>query len=137
MNEGRLHPSVPGDSARGAVEVGPQAPVVMGAIGDDEAPLGERLRDAEVVRGGAPGRDAPERGERGAVHAHVAIGEDVVEHVLVLANVGDSPVWVDALTLSGWMPVAEDLLTGASVPLIDGIEVPAHGFWWLRVTERG
>ena len=58
-------------------------------------------------------------------------------HVLVLANVGDSPVWVDALTLSGWMPVAEDLLTGASVPLIDGIEVPAHGFWWLRVTERG
>jgi amylosucrase len=57
-------------------------------------------------------------------------------HVLVLANVGDAPASVAALTLSGWMPVAEDLIAGDSVSFIDGLEVPAHAIRWLRVTER-
>ena len=57
-------------------------------------------------------------------------------HVLVLANVGDAPASVAALTLSGWMPVAEDLIAGESVSFVDGLEVPAHGIRWLRVTER-
>lgn len=57
-------------------------------------------------------------------------------HVLVLANVGDAAVWVDALTLSGWMPDAVDLLSGETGSLEAGLLVPAHGFWWLRVQER-
>ena len=57
-------------------------------------------------------------------------------HVLVLANVGDGAVEIDPLTLSGWMPGARDLVTGASVPLDEGLRIPAHGFSWLRVRER-
>lgn len=77
-----------------------------------------------------------------AFHAHV---DSVVgftrpgtdgTHVLVLANVGDDPVWIDALTLSGWMPDAVDLLSGETGSLEAGLKIPAHGFWWLRVRER-
>ncbi|MEJ1092474.1 alpha-amylase family protein [Microbacterium istanbulense] len=77
-----------------------------------------------------------------AFHAHV---DSVVgftrpgtggTHVLVLANVGDDPVWIDALTLSGWMPDAVDLMSGETGSLEAGLKIPAHGFWWLRVRER-
>ncbi len=56
--------------------------------------------------------------------------------VLVLANVGDHPATIDALTLSGWAPTAADLVTGDSVSLSDGLDLPAHGFRWLRVSDR-
>ncbi|MDN4479216.1 amylosucrase [Demequina sp. SYSU T00039] len=53
--------------------------------------------------------------------------------VLVLANVGDDPVTVEALTLSGLESGAVDLVTGAAVEIGAGIVLPAHGFVWLRV----
>ncbi len=56
--------------------------------------------------------------------------------VLVLANVGDHPVRIDALTLSGFEPLARDLLDARDIPLDDGIVVPAHGVLWLRVVRR-
>lgn len=56
--------------------------------------------------------------------------------VLVLANVGDSPVVVDATTLSGFEADAADLVAGRPVRLDDGLTLPAHGFAWLRVTPR-
>ncbi|MBU4465576.1 MAG: alpha-amylase family protein [Actinobacteria bacterium] len=58
-------------------------------------------------------------------------------HVLVLANVGDHSVHIDALTLSGFSPDARDVVTGAAVDLTDGVELAAHGFVWLRVLAHG
>ncbi|MFJ6678074.1 amylosucrase [Microbacterium sp. NPDC091382] len=57
-------------------------------------------------------------------------GEGVV---LVLANVGDDAVTIDAGTLSGFRADAADVVTGESVDLSRGLELPAHGFRWLRV----
>ncbi|MFG6490876.1 alpha-amylase family protein [Microbacterium sp. P03] len=54
--------------------------------------------------------------------------------VLVLANVGDEPVHIDALTLSGFAGEAHDILTGSAIDLGAGVQLPAHGFAWLRVT---
>ncbi|PZP17719.1 MAG: amylosucrase [Brachybacterium faecium] len=56
--------------------------------------------------------------------------------VLVLANVGDDPVHVDAVTLSGFEASAEDLIGGGACDLREGLELPAHGIQWLRVRER-
>ncbi|MEW2012443.1 MULTISPECIES: amylosucrase [Microbacterium] len=53
--------------------------------------------------------------------------------VLVLANVGDDAVVVDAETLSGFRTDATDVVTGEGVDLSGGLELPAHGFRWLRV----
>lgn len=53
--------------------------------------------------------------------------------VLVLANVGDDAVVVDAETLSGFRGDATDVVTGEDVDLSSGLELPAHGFRWLRV----
>ncbi len=58
------------------------------------------------------------------------IGEGVV---LVLANVGDDAVVVEAETLSGFRADATDVVTGAAVDLSGGLELSAHGFRWLRV----
>ena len=56
--------------------------------------------------------------------------------VLVLANVGEETVFVDALTLSGFDGRAQDLLEDREVSLEAGIRVPAHGIRWLRVSAR-
>lgn len=54
--------------------------------------------------------------------------------VLVLANVGDREVRIDPLTLSGFERNAFDLIHDAELDLDEGIDLPAHGFVWLRVT---
>ena len=56
------------------------------------------------------------------------------ERILVLGNVGDEPVLIDALTLSGFAGEASDLLTGSPRDLRDGLSLAGHGFTWLRVT---
>ncbi|SDQ07938.1 alpha-amylase family protein [Microbacterium sp. cf332] len=56
--------------------------------------------------------------------------------VLVLANVGDDPVGVSAQTLAGLGDVAVDLLEDRERRLEGGLELPAHGFVWLRVRPR-
>lgn len=60
-------------------------------------------------------------------------GPDDATRVLVLANVGDAEVAIDALTLSGFERAARDLVHDAEIDLDDGIALPAHGFVWLRV----
>lgn len=60
-------------------------------------------------------------------------GETVV---LVLANVGEAEVRIDALTFSGFEPEAHDLVRGAEHDLGEGIVLPPLGFVWLRVTPR-
>ncbi len=54
--------------------------------------------------------------------------------VLVLANVGDREVRIDPLTLSGFERSAFDLIHDVELDLDEGIDLPAHGFVWLRVT---
>ena len=54
--------------------------------------------------------------------------------ILVLANVGDHPAHIDALTLSGFQPDATDLVAGSPLDLTAGVDLPAHGFAWLRAT---
>lgn len=56
--------------------------------------------------------------------------------VLVAANVADSAVEIDALTLSGLAPEALDLVTGAPVWLGAGVTLRAHAVRWLRVRTR-
>jgi amylosucrase len=56
--------------------------------------------------------------------------------VLVAANVADSAVEVDAVTLSGLAPEALDLVTGAPVWLGAGVTLGAHDVRWLRVRTR-
>ncbi|MCK6079643.1 amylosucrase [Microbacterium sp. EYE_5] len=53
--------------------------------------------------------------------------------VVVLANVGDHAVTIDRVTLSGFESAATDVVDGSSVDLSGGLELPAHGFRWLRV----
>ena len=54
--------------------------------------------------------------------------------VLVLANVGDHPVHVPAVTLSGLEAAAHELLTDTAADLRAGLTLPAHAVVWLRVT---
>ncbi|MFJ4038327.1 alpha-amylase family protein [Microbacterium sp. NPDC090007] len=56
--------------------------------------------------------------------------------VLVVANVADTAVEIDALTLSGLAPEALDLVTSHPVWLGAGLTVAAHGVRWLRVRLR-
>jgi amylosucrase len=56
--------------------------------------------------------------------------------VLVAANVADSAVEIDALTLSGLVPEALDLVTGAPVWLGAGVTLGAHEVRWLRLRTR-
>ncbi len=60
--------------------------------------------------------------------------EDESERILVLANLGDHDARVDGITLSGFERDARDILTGDELDLADGVDLPAHGFAWLRVT---
>lgn len=55
------------------------------------------------------------------------------ERVLVLANVGDDPAYIDPLTLSGFERHAVDLISGAAIDLDEGLMLGAHRFTWLRV----
>nr|WP_249405472.1 alpha-amylase family protein [Microbacterium sp. CFBP 8794] len=56
--------------------------------------------------------------------------------VLVMANVADSPVTIDALTLSGLRPEALDLVSGAPTWLGADLPLAAHEVRWLRVRSR-
>ncbi|WP_282837223.1 alpha-amylase family protein [Microbacterium flavum] len=53
--------------------------------------------------------------------------------LLVLANVGDAEVRLDPLTLSGFERSAFDLVHDAERDLDEGLDLPPHGFMWLRV----
>ena len=54
--------------------------------------------------------------------------------VLVLANVGDAEVHIDPLTLSGFARDAFDLVHDSRIDLDEGLDLPPHGFVWLRVS---
>ncbi len=54
--------------------------------------------------------------------------------VLVLANVGDASVEIDASTLSGFAPTAVEIIDGIEVDLGRGYPLAAHAIAWLRVT---
>lgn len=56
--------------------------------------------------------------------------------VLVMANVADSPVTIDALTLSGLRPEALDLVSGAPTWLGADLPLAAHEVRWLRLRSR-
>ncbi|PWD50620.1 amylosucrase [Serinibacter arcticus] len=56
--------------------------------------------------------------------------------VLVLANVGDEAVQVDAVTLSGFDALARDLVAARTMDLRDGVTLPPHGVVWLHATPR-
>lgn len=56
--------------------------------------------------------------------------------VFVVANVADTAVEIDALTLSGLAPEALDIVTSHPVWLGAGLTVAAHGVRWLRVRLR-
>ncbi|GAA1057628.1 amylosucrase [Agromyces luteolus] len=53
--------------------------------------------------------------------------------VLCLANVGDAPAAIDALTLSGFAPEAHELITDRRVSLERGIVLEPCHVAWLRV----
>ena len=53
--------------------------------------------------------------------------------VLCLANVGDAPATVDALTLSGFAPEAHELITDRRITLDRGIVLDPCHVAWLRV----
>jgi amylosucrase len=53
--------------------------------------------------------------------------------VLCLANVGDSPATIDALTLSGFAPEAHELITDRRTTLDRGIVLEPCHVAWLRV----
>lgn len=56
--------------------------------------------------------------------------------VFIVANVADTAVEIDALTLSGLAPEALDIVTSHPVWLGAGLTVAAHGVRWLRVRLR-
>lgn len=66
----------------------------------------------------------------------VAFQRPGAHRILVLANVGDRPAFVEPLTLSGLHPIADDLALGDRHDLASGLTLPAHGFVWLRVAIR-
>ncbi len=55
------------------------------------------------------------------------------DRILVLANVGDEPAWIEPVTLSGFERDAVDIVQAGEYDLDDGISIPSHGFLWLRV----
>ena len=56
--------------------------------------------------------------------------------VLVLANVGDSPVDIPSATFSGLDESAYDVVRDRALTLGGGLVLPAHAFVWLRVRRR-
>jgi len=66
-------------------------------------------------------------------HRNASEGEPGTR-VLVLANVADTEVRIDPLTLSGFERAAFDLVHDSDIDLDEGLALPSHGFAWLRVT---
>lgn len=106
---------------------------------DPATPAGRvfhRLTNLIAVRQSTPefagnaltGFDTPHAGVLGYQRT---AGDSVV---LALANVSDAAAWIDASTLSGFAPTARDLVEGVDVHLGSGLELPPHGFVWLRVS---
>lgn len=56
--------------------------------------------------------------------------------VLVLANVGDDPVHLAPERFGGFEATAHELIDDLEIDLSTGVELPAHGQRWLRVTPR-
>jgi len=56
--------------------------------------------------------------------------------ILVLANFGDGPQRLPAVTFSGFAPAAVELLTENPVGLDGGVDLAPHQYVWLRVTPK-
>lgn len=56
--------------------------------------------------------------------------------ILVLANFSDEPQDVPATTLSGFTPEAEDILSGSTLSLSDGITLSPRSYVWVRVRPQ-
>ncbi|MBM7503212.1 alpha-amylase family protein [Agromyces aurantiacus] len=61
------------------------------------------------------------------------VATDEATTVLCLANVGDAPATIDALTLSGFAPDAHELITDRRVSLERGLVLEPCHVAWLRV----
>lgn len=61
---------------------------------------------------------------------------DDLPRVLVLANVGDHPVHIDAERFSGFDHLAKSLVSGDVHDLRDGLTLEPLGFAWLHATPR-
>jgi amylosucrase len=57
--------------------------------------------------------------------------------IVVFANFSDSPQHIASVTLGGLASDAVDLFTGRTVPLSDGLTIPAQEFAWLRARPVG
>ena len=106
---------------------------------DAEAPAGRvyrRLTKLISVRQATPefagGALVPFHSPHASIVGYQRPG--AASRVLVLANVGDAEVSIDPLTLSGFERAAVDLVHDSDIDLDDGIDLPPHGFVWLRVT---
>ncbi|HCX85557.1 MAG TPA: amylosucrase [Micrococcales bacterium] len=98
-----------------------------------------RLRELIEVRRRTPelggGRLLPFHTGLRAVVAFQRPGwTDDCPRVIVLANVGDDAVHVDAMTFSGVEHVARELIGSTDVDLRRGVDLPAHGVVWLHAT---
>lgn len=56
------------------------------------------------------------------------------ERILVLANVGDEPAFVEPLTLSGYERDAHDIVHDGRYDFDDGVSLAPHAVVWLRVS---
>jgi amylosucrase len=59
-----------------------------------------------------------------------------VTNVVALANFADEPRRVAPERFGAFKPEAQELIGGRAVDLRGGIELPAHGAVWLRVSPR-
>ena len=59
---------------------------------------------------------------------------DFGTRIVVFANFADDTQTIDAATLAGLGPYADDIVTGSPVALTAGVELAAHQFTWLRVS---
>lgn len=102
----------------------------------------QRMMQLVAVR-----RTTPEFGGNALIPFHTPIAsvlgfqrpgpEESSERILVLANVGDEPAHVDAVTLSGFASTAGDIVTGLQADLSSGLTLAAHDVVWMRVTPKG
>ncbi|SNU01052.1 amylosucrase [Ruaniaceae bacterium KH17] len=56
--------------------------------------------------------------------------------IVVLANVDDHPALLSTHRFAGFEPDAVDLISGEAHDLSGGVNIPAHGVLWLKVTPR-
>ncbi|WP_246852870.1 amylosucrase [Naasia sp. SYSU D00948] len=113
--------------------------------GDPSTPAGrifQRLRRLIEVRSSTPefwdGALVPFHSNNPQVLGYQRPGIGAEQStVVVLANFGDRREHVNEVTLSGLPSEAVELVSGKAVTLSAGIDLPPHGFVWLRVVRAG